>query len=585
MNFKDIKFNGSNIILAKINGSIVFERTEEIVVSSNVTYTNNIFTITANKSGIYLLMYADENGRLSEYEEICSISLVADTPLQYTYFNSLNIAPLEATKIALCNVKKEILDTVDLPDNLKVTGLGNKLYSVGLLSDIHIDGNGDGNNSDSGDSQSDFINALNYLNEKNVDFACICGDLTYYGYEEDYQAYNSIISQYSNGLPIKAIRGNHETYVDKDTYDSTNTRYATYVGDLYYKYITANNDVYLFCGMYKESKSSLFSTEEMAWLQEQVETYKNNRMFLFVHFYYGDTGDVNGVSMHDPITNQDFINLITNNHNIIYVSGHTHLAFDLQKYGADLNAKYRDEICTRIHVPSLAKPRLSDTGLADSDYVYSEGSEGYIMDVYENNIILKGINFESNKIKPIALYNIDTTLIEYEDEPQILEGSITVYPSSYNSTDYSYQSVNNSYPLNRPIGKGSNNTTYSQWNIKTGSRAQSWVYYNFDLSSIPENATITSVTCSAKAYISNTTSSRIATRQMQMFSGTTAKGSAATVSNSATVQNLTVGNWTREELQNARLRIYTARGTSGSTTSYYNRFYGATLTVNYTYTN
>lgn len=591
MKIQDIKFNNSFISEAKINGYIVYKKNNNTDtdidenVDLNLQYNNTILAFKVNKNGTYKLNYADNNGVLSNYESIVSMNLVANVENTYTYFNSLNVAPIEATKIALCDLSNNIIDSVELPNNLKINGIGQKLYSVGLLSDIHIDGNGDGNNSDSGNSQEDFKNALTYFNQNNVDFICIDGDITYYGYEADYQAYKTIVNQYSNNIPIKTIRGNHETYLNGDSnYSPTNNLFVTNVGNLYYSYITDNEDVFLFCGMNEESKSSPFSTDELNWLKSQVNQHKNNRIFLFVHYYYGETGNINGICSHSALTNQDFIDLITNCKNIIYFSGHTHLAFELQKYGANANVKFRDDICSRVHIPSLAKPRKTSSGSSGSGLDYGEGSEGYIMDVYENNIVLKGINFETNKIKPIATYLLDTTLIEYEDTPQEIEDSITVYPSSYNTTDYSYASVNSSYPLSNAVGKSSTNTSYSQWNIKTGSNAESWVYYNFDLSSIPENAVITSIECKAKAYISQTNSSRINTRNMQMYTGNTPKGSTTNLSTTATETTLNVENWTREELKNARLKIYTKRGTSSTTTTYYNRFYGATLKVNYKYT-
>lgn len=161
--------------------------------------------------------------------------------------------------------------------------------------------------------------------------------------------------------------------------------------------------------------------------------------------------------------------------------------------------------------------------------------------------------------------------------------TITVYPASYDQSNYSYASVNSSYPLSNPIGKGSNNSTYAQWTLKTGSSAESYVFYKFDLSEIPSNATIDSVSCSAKGYISSTTSSRISARTMQMYYGTsTAKGSSVNMSTTASAQTISCGTWTREELNDCRIRIYAKRGSSQTTTSRTARFYGATLTVTYT---
>lgn len=75
----------------------------------------------------------------------------------------------------------------------------------------------------------------------------------------------------------------------------------------------------------------------------------------------------------------------------------------------------------------------------------------------------------------------------------------------------------------------------------------------------------------------------ITTRQIQLFSGTTAKGSAHTLSTSTTAFSVTAGTWTRGDLEDARIRMYAVRGTSQTTTSIYFRFYGATLEVEYEY--
>lgn len=403
-----MKINGCYIKQAKINGYIVYELKGEVNIT--ITYLNNEITVVSDKTGLYELYYANDREILSDYEKIYSFSLDANTPQKYTYFNELNIAPFDATRIVACDINNNIVSSLDMPQELSLS-LGDKLYSVGLLSDIHIDGNGDGNNSDSGNSQSDFRNALQYFNNKNVDFICICGDITYYGYDADYEAYKTLVNTYSNNIPIKAIRGNHECYYNgSSNYDYTNTKFQENVNDLYYEYIY-NNDVYLFCGMYKESSSTPFSDEELVWLSTKLEEYKNKRIFLFVHYYYGDVGNLNHiVSIHKPISNQTFINLITKYKNITYFSGHTHLAFNTQKYGKYNNIKSSGDICNRVHIPSCSYPRKSPDGTEGSYKNYPASSEGCLMEVYENGILLKGINFETNKFLPIASYYLNTPI-------------------------------------------------------------------------------------------------------------------------------------------------------------------------------
>lgn len=163
-----------------------------------------------------------------------------------------------------------------------------------------------------------------------------------------------------------------------------------------------------------------------------------------------------------------------------------------------------------------------------------------------------------------------------------ISDTLTFYPVSIDSSLSDYASVNSSYPIADALDAASTND-WAQFNINTGSRATTYVYYNFDCSEIPSAATITSISCSVKTYINTINSSRITTRQVQLCTGTTTKGSATTISNSPNEVNMTCGSWTAAELQNAKIRLYIRRGTSNTTSNYYVRLYGATLTVSYTY--
>lgn len=161
-------------------------------------------------------------------------------------------------------------------------------------------------------------------------------------------------------------------------------------------------------------------------------------------------------------------------------------------------------------------------------------------------------------------------------------GTLSAYPTSYDS-NHSYASVSSDYPLTN-AETDSSSTTYAQVNWTTGSNAETYLYYRFDFSAIPANATINSITAKAKAYVNTTNSSRVTTRQMQLCTGTTLKGSALTISNSTSEQTFSnVGTWTRSELNNAGIRYFIKRGTSNTTSNYQLRMYGATMTVNYSW--
>ena len=159
--------------------------------------------------------------------------------------------------------------------------------------------------------------------------------------------------------------------------------------------------------------------------------------------------------------------------------------------------------------------------------------------------------------------------------------TFTCSPSGYSSSNSSYSSISSSQPVTNGY-TDSSSSTYTQITCNTGSNASTYISYTFDCSDIPANATITSVTCSAKVRVSST--SYISSANTRLYAGTTAKGSATTTrSTTATSYNLTPGTWTRNELNNIQVRFTGTRGTSNTSRTAYLYFYGATLTVNYSF--
>ena len=152
--------------------------------------------------------------------------------------------------------------------------------------------------------------------------------------------------------------------------------------------------------------------------------------------------------------------------------------------------------------------------------------------------------------------------------------SVTLVPSGYEGL------TNMTIDTQNPITNGYTNaesTSYARFNV-TQSRIGE-VYFTFDTSGIPSNATITSVTARGKARVSNTT--RVTSTVMQLYADTTAKGSNRTfAATTASTQTITAGSWTRTELNNLRLKI----GGTASSSSSSRRidFYGADVTVTYT---
>lgn len=157
--------------------------------------------------------------------------------------------------------------------------------------------------------------------------------------------------------------------------------------------------------------------------------------------------------------------------------------------------------------------------------------------------------------------------------------SITLTPSAY--TGLTGMTINSSYSINNAYADSSS-TNYARFDVTQSTTG--YVYFTFDTSDIPDNATITAITGNFKAKVSST--SRVTNTVAQLCTGTTTKGSNVTFdSTTASVRSLTTGGasaWTRANLNDLRLKI----GGTASSSSSSRRidFYGADVTITYTYT-
>ena len=363
--------------------------------------------------GRYNIYWADDNGQLEEFSPITSFDLNGENIKTYEFI-STNIIPEDATKII---VVKE--NQIKAEYNIPISKLNTqqKLYSIGLLSDIHIDVTDDKTY-----SESDFQKALEHFVSKNISAICCAGDIVEDGTQGEVTRFLEIKSQYASEIPMYISRGNH------DCRDICLSSWTTDISPNGVSFeINHNNDIFLFLGMNAEDFNNAFSSSDIEWLTEKLETYKNQRVFLFEHVYIGKTGDIhdlynNGLHKNTDTTSLAFRNLVAKYRNVILFTGHSHLEFILQRLGDNANCAQRtDSLCHRVHIPSCAKPRANDEDTEDiaaNTYKRNGSSEGYIMDVYDDFIILKGINFVEGKYLPLAQYKLSTTPIDLSENMQ-----------------------------------------------------------------------------------------------------------------------------------------------------------------------
>ena len=373
-----------------------------------------------------------------------------------------NVAPYSASKIGV--YASDGSRVGEIPLGAFKPNYGERLYRFGLLSDVHNE------DSQSTENAQDFINALTELNNKeSIEFICITGDLTQYSHSTGNIA--TEMTLYQNNLnaagvnkPVYVTTGNHDcpgsTDVDYTTFyqkaglsDIAPSSGATASYEVTKTHTTSGGttvtDHFLFLTMRRyEFTSSTYYDADITWLGNKLEAYKNDRCFVFTHMFFPDyAGNLNRIY---PTGNwlsgpqlTSLKNLIDSYPRSYWFSGHSHWKWYLQKYQDKANI-YPTSNSGRttgwaVHIPSCASPIDSDGSSRVSMPLQSEGG---VVDVYEDYVDIRGIEFkgpgDSNynmKYIPVAQYRLYTEAgVEPSTPWNITYYSNNVTLSSYDST-------------------------------------------------------------------------------------------------------------------------------------------------------
>lgn len=322
-----------------------------------------------------------------------------------------NVAPPNARKVVVFDSNGNIVCKCDL-GHLALPNIGEKIYTVGLLSDTHTSPI----YKNPPDTENDLRRAIGYLSTV-AEITCVCGDLVEANDDGGLELHKAIVDANKGDMEMLEMCGNHEHYCsaeDKQVLLSDEL-IRHYTGHPLLYSVERHGDVFIMCG--GTSFSTMFNQSSIQWLYETLEENRNKRCFLFVHpflegaQYCGDSTDVlswDGIGAYRTV----FISLLSHYKNAIYFHGHSHGRLQNQEYTQRLNpplpSNY-DFTCGvhSVHIPSASVPRDISSGTR----VEMPGeSQGYVMDVYKNHIVLKGIDFVKSEFIPIAQYCLDTTL-------------------------------------------------------------------------------------------------------------------------------------------------------------------------------
>lgn len=333
---------------------------------------------------------------------------------QYSGFIPENTAPQGATKIGVydsdgnrvCNIG---LGRLTPPDS-------NPVYSFGLLSDTHICPEAVNGTIVS----ARFDAALTWFEQQGAEFVAHCGDAVNVGFEnpvgtynpEQFVEYQRICNLHPN-LPVYASSGNHESY--NAPISNYEDEYVQYMGHNIRFTVTHGNDVFIFMGMPVSSRlyidGSILPVPELAWFESQLSSNADKRCFVFIHPYIvGDSGDTLGKNPNDLIPESGYVtnivkNALRNHGRAVLFHGHSHFMPNMQEL--DKLTNYTD----RNGFPSVHVSSLGWASYIGSDgEMFKDVNEGigYLVDVYDDYIIINGRDFTRNQWSPLGTLKIET---------------------------------------------------------------------------------------------------------------------------------------------------------------------------------
>lgn len=410
-------------------------------------YAEGTVTFEIKEIGTYNLYWSDDIGALEGYYEIQEVDITEEHTKSDFAFGYHTAIPAEATKIiavkagAEATVDKAVA-VYDIPVEKQLGYKSSEaLYTFNSYSDIHID------EEKWGEvpaywwefSEQHWAQALEYSAKMNVDFIVTSGDqvtnANYRNMEKEWKSYQYILSASNYVNPIYEASGNHEIrqagleeegILDFIFATGLDSKKKTIKEVKPYYSITEpkTGDLFIFMaleGGYKPAKEEEFTREQIDWIKGLLkENYgKGINIYLIQHANisgYGPGDDIENPYYEGGMdttltTNAEFKSLLEEYKDIIWISGHTHEAYELGYNYTNNNGN----ACHMIHNSSVGNPTYVTDG--EIDYSFNENaSQGYWVEVFDKAIVFSGANLCEQKIYPAYCYIIDGDTAKEEVE-------------------------------------------------------------------------------------------------------------------------------------------------------------------------
>ncbi|MBQ8254157.1 MAG: metallophosphoesterase [Clostridia bacterium] len=409
--------------------------------------TISILLPESYKNEAYELYWGTSEGVSEKYSSLTTMEDIAVQGNTLIYIpESQTYIPEGTTHLYLTLDGAEIA-SFEIPAERRMT-LGTAKYTFGVFSDVHF-------TTSAGRPNSSFAAAMDLYRDAGATFVVACGDVTTGGREAEYAQFTSTYTAGGYTMPFWTALGNHDILkwnLDSaltpeqalsnmkaavNTFANVNhnagSEYTVTVAEgenAGYDYTMSYGDeLFIFMSVGVASNSSVnaagnpinvdqkLADSQINWLEEILDQYynvdkKDGQVFLIFHYYTLESGKYYSSATSDEwdaASSAALDGVLREYPGVIHFNGHNHFYFD-----ADLNM-YADEYVS-IHVPSLTNPRTSRDGTEGSGTAY----ENYIVTVYEDYIIVNGVDAYTGTYAPHAMFMIadDSFTLPEEEEPE-----------------------------------------------------------------------------------------------------------------------------------------------------------------------
>ncbi len=409
-------------------------------------YAEGTIKLNVESAGDYKLYWADDNGALDGYYPIAPKEFLSSGSKSFTFDKHTTI-PAGATRIIALNKSNSQVAQYVLPEKKRLNA-GKLLYTFNSYSDIHIDK--DKNGVFYTNASKHWSEALKFGVDMNTDFIVTSGDTVTNatGPDAEWEEYERILSESNYLNPVWESDGNHDMRSDKESglkafirATGTDSTTANYDANKPYYYMVEKNsgDVFIFMALEGSTKSaanesSQFSDAQLNWLDNLLKKYYGTGVNVYIVEHSPIKGFGAGDRMSDPYykghisesfeSTKRFKEVLKNYPGLIFMSGHSHEDFSMgYNYSNENNTA-----CNMIHNPSVAGTtipnnpddgKLDYTGGAGSDAKgVGLNSQGYYVEVYDNEVIFYGANISDGLIYPEYSYIMEGSRTSESDEDE-----------------------------------------------------------------------------------------------------------------------------------------------------------------------